>query len=171
MKSLHITLLIATALVLASCHKHIVEKQIVKVELGNPDCTCGEEWLEGDTTPQSGDNPHCRCGVEETLDESAISPQDDIQSCGCGVKGAQTGEYPPGVSIDVIEDAIRGMTDMIAPQCRCGLDIKDEDDAGLDTEQRKAILEQGLQLLDRDANLQPEAGEGEADRAGEPPGQ
>ncbi|MDE0041523.1 MAG: hypothetical protein OXT74_05775, partial [Candidatus Poribacteria bacterium] len=72
----------------------------------------------------------------------------------------------PGVSIDVIEDAIQDMSDMIVPQCRCGFGIKEEGDPGLNTEQRKEILEQGLKLLDRDANPQPESGQDEAGRAG-----
>ena len=44
----------------------------------------------------------------------------------------------------------------IAPQCRCGIDSMDEGDVGVSTEQRKAILEQGLKPLEGDANPRPE---------------
>lgn len=218
MKLLQFNLVIIIALIFASCHS---QKQIVIVHPFNPHCA-----YELESHPHKGDDggcphqqpddiSHCRCGIEETLDESANSPQEDNQSCGCATRGSETsikwgfGDVPrevreqalkemlelhflcgvkaedndgtvllpaagescgcgvagvpgilsaPGVPREFIEGAIRGMPGMIAPQCGCGVDR---------AERRKAILEQGLKLLDRDTDPQPEAGENDADRAGE----
>ena len=102
---------------------------------------------------------HFSCSVKTKDDDGAVSLPDDGKLCGCGISRVQGIVSAPGVPINVIEDAIRGIPYTIAPQCRCGIDSTDEGEAGLSTEQRKAILEQGLKLLDRGANPQPEAGE------------
>lgn len=80
------------------------------------------------------------------------------KSCGCGVARVQDVVSAPGVPINVVENAIKGIGDTIPPLCRCGIDSTDEGDAGLGTEQQKAIIEQGFKLLEGDVNPQPEAG-------------
>ena len=103
--------------------------------------------------------------------DSTVLRMDVGKLSGRGVARVQGIVSASGMSINVITDAIRGIPDTIAPQCRCGIDSTDEGDAGPSTERQKAILEQGLKLLERDANPQPDAGEGDADRVGEPPAQ
>ena len=103
---------------------------------------------------------HFSCGVKATDDDGTVLLPDEGKSCSCGVAAVQTPIYPPGVPIEVIEHAFKDMPDtVLVPLCQCGIDRTDEGDAGLSMKQRKAILEQGLKLLEGDAKPQPEAGE------------
>ena len=124
------------------------------------------KWEFGDVPREIWENAlkdmhdlHLSYSVKTKGDDGAVSLPDDSKSCGCGVAGVQGIVNAPGVPIDVIKDAIREIPDTIAPQCRCGIDSTDEGDAGLSTEQQKAIIEQGFKLLEGDVNPQPEAGE------------